>query len=169
MSLPARLIVGLVLLLIGVALVAVGGLGARSRLPRNRYAGVRTAATLRSPQAFTLANRVAAAPIGAAGVVLLAASAVLLAGAPAAAAWVVSGIAVVGGFVLAGLGGLLGDRAATRLAAAPTSCAGTCPGCDPPAGCRDLATGRGAAGSHQPQEPGPPLTGPATSRVIQPP
>ncbi len=134
-----RLSAGLVLLLVGVALGSVAVLGARSRLPRNRYAGVRTAATLHSGQAFVLANRVAAPLVGAAGAVLLAASGVLLAGAPDAVAWTVLAIAVVGAFVLAGLGGLLGDRAAVQFAAAgpgSAGCAGACAGCDRVAGCR---------------------------------
>jgi hypothetical protein len=51
-------------------------------------------------------------------------------------------ISLVGTVVLAGVGGLVGDRAA---AAVPTpspfsaTCAGTCAGCDLVAGCRPLA------------------------------
>ena len=48
-------------MLAGVLLVTVAVLGARGRLPRNRWIGVRTPVTLASDAAFALANRVAAA------------------------------------------------------------------------------------------------------------
>jgi uncharacterized membrane protein len=62
----------------GVALLAVGLLGWRQRLPRNRFAGIRTPATLRSDAAFIAANRVAAPPILAAGVIYAAAGGLAL-------------------------------------------------------------------------------------------
>lgn len=134
--LALRLVLGSLLVLAGVALLAVAVLGARSGLPRNRWAGVRTAATLRSDAAFTVANRVAAAPIAAAGVVAVAGGAATAAG--GAAATVVLAVAVLGVLVLAGTGGVLGDRAAASLAArdrAPAGCAGACAGCELVAGC----------------------------------
>nr|WP_239029444.1 SdpI family protein [Pseudonocardia acidicola] len=137
-----RLIVGLVLVLAGVLLVTVAVLGARSRLPRNRFAGVRTAATMRSEKTFALANRVAAPLAGAAGAVAVAGGAAILAGAPGALGWVVLAVTAAGTLVLAGLGGALGDRAAARLAAAepdPPACGGMCAGCDLVAGCRPAA------------------------------
>ncbi|GEL19390.1 SdpI family protein [Pseudonocardia asaccharolytica] len=135
----ARLILGAVLVAAGVLLLTVALLGARGRLPRNRFAGVRTAATLRSEQTFTLANRVAAPLIGAAGAVGIAGGAALLAGAPGMASWVLLIVAGAGSLVLTGLGGALGDRSAARLAAAepePPACGGVCAGCDLVAGCR---------------------------------
>jgi hypothetical protein len=128
--LSLRLVLGAVELLAGLGLLAVAVLGARGRLRRNRWAGVRSAASLRSEEAFGLANRVAAVPLGAAGAVAGVAGAALLAGADGALAWVVFGIGVVGTLALIGVGGAAGDRAAAALPepAAP-GCAGSCGSC----------------------------------------
>jgi len=135
---PLALVLGLLLALAGVALITVAVLGGCSRLRRNRFAGVRTSATLASDEAFVLANRVAAAPIGAAGSIALVGGAVLLAGGPDAVLWTAVVICLLGALVLTGVGGALGDRAAARLAPAVTEagCAGACAGCDLVAGCR---------------------------------
>lgn len=137
-----RLILGVLLVLAGVALVSVAVLGARSRLPRNRWAGVRTPATLRSDAAFAVAHEVAAAPLAAAGAVSVAGGAVLLAGATGILGWVVLTVSVVGMFVLLGTAGVAGDRAAAAVAPeAPESaaCGGACAGCDLIEGCRPAA------------------------------
>ncbi|HZG90457.1 MAG TPA: SdpI family protein [Pseudonocardia sp.] len=142
MPISVRLVVGVLELLAGVGLLGVAALGARSRLPRNRWAGVRTAATLRTDETFALANRVAALPVGAAGAVAAAGGAALLAGADGPLAWVVLAISAVGTLVLAGVGGVAGDRAAAavpRGPAQPTGCAGECAGCELVAGCRPAA------------------------------
>ncbi|MEU7811888.1 SdpI family protein [Pseudonocardia sp. NPDC049154] len=138
-----RLVLGVLFVLAGVALVTVAVLGARSALPRNRWAGVRTAATLESAPAWVSANRVAAPPLAAAGAVCLFAGVVLLAGPSAVLGWIVTAIALVGALVLVGIGGALGDRAArietaTRAteAEADNGCTGSCAGCDLVAGCR---------------------------------
>lgn len=136
---PLPPILGSLLVLVGVALLAVAVLGARSRLRRNRLVGVRTAATLRSDRAFLIANRVAAAPVGAAGAVATVGGAVLLAGTSGMLGWVVLAVSVVGLLALAGFAGMVGDRAAQAavpdLAAAP-ACTGVCEGCELVAGCR---------------------------------
>ncbi|SDF51174.1 SdpI family protein [Pseudonocardia oroxyli] len=137
-----RLVLAVLFLLVGIALVAIAVLGARSALRRNRWVGVRTAATLESAPAWVSANRVAAPPLGAAGGIALLAGITLVAGPPTALAWVVTAVGLVGAFVLAGIGGALGDRAAqletASRAAEPqaAACAGTCAGCDLIAGCR---------------------------------
>jgi hypothetical protein len=131
-----RLVVGAALLLAAVALLTVAVLGARGRLRRNPVAGVRTRQTLASDEAFALANRVAAAPLGAAGVVALLGGAAVLAGGPAALTWTVLVVSTAGMLGLTGLGGALGDRAAARVAAPESACAGVCLGCDLVAGCR---------------------------------
>lgn len=138
-----RLVLGVLFVLAGVALVTVAVLGARSTLPRNRWVGVRTAATLESVPAWVSANRVAAPPLAAAGAVCLFAGVVLLAAPPAVLGWIVTAVAAVGALVLAGIGGALGDRAgrietATRAAEAEADngCTGSCAGCDLVAGCR---------------------------------
>ena len=60
MPVTVRLVVGSALVLVGLALVVVAALGARSVLRRNRWVGVRTAATLASETQFVAANRAAA-------------------------------------------------------------------------------------------------------------
>jgi hypothetical protein len=44
-------------------------------------------------------------------------------------------MATAGMLGLTGVGGALGDRAATRMPARESACAGTCAGCDLVAGC----------------------------------
>jgi SdpI/YfhL protein family len=134
-----RLVLGVLFVLAGVALLAVAVLGGRSRLRRNRYAGVHTAATMASERTFALANRVAAPLLGAAGAVLVAAAAVLLAAPAAVLAWIVTAVGGIGAVLLAGAGGTLGDRAAARLAATEQpefACAGACAGCSLVEGCQ---------------------------------
>lgn len=147
-----RLILATLLVLAGAVFVVVAVLGARSRLRRNRWIGVRTPATLASEDAFVVGNRAAAAPVGAAGAVAVVGGATLLSGADGVLGWVVLGVSVVGMLVLAGVGGLVGDRAAaTVVPPSPfaAGCAGTCAGCDLVAGCRPLATGQAEAPAEQ--------------------
>jgi uncharacterized membrane protein len=139
----ARLVVGCLLVLAGLALVVVAVLGARATLRRNRWVGVRTPATLASETQFVAGNRAAAVPVGAAGVVALVGGAVLLAGAGAALDWVVLAVSLLGVVGLSVVGGLVGERAAA-LTPAPApftaTCGGACAGCDLVAGCRDART-----------------------------
>ncbi|HEY0816792.1 MAG TPA: SdpI family protein [Pseudonocardia sp.] len=146
MPVTARLVVGSLLVLAGLALVVVAVLGARAVLRRNRWVGVRTPATLASETQFVAGNRAAAVPVGAAGVVALVGGAVLLAGGGAAALdWVVLVVSLLGVVGMTVVGGLVGDRAAALtpapnpFAPAPfaASCGGACAGCDLVAGCRD--------------------------------
>lgn len=140
MPLSIRLVLGAFELCIGLALLLVAALGARSRLPRNGWVGVRTAATTRSEQTFAVANRVAAVPVGAAGAIAVAGGATLLAGADGPLFWVVLAISVLGSLVLAGVGGSVGDRAAAAVPRPATraegDCSGQCAGCELVAGCR---------------------------------
>ncbi|QNG55471.1 SdpI family protein [Pseudonocardia petroleophila] len=133
-----RLIIAALLVLAGLALLAVAVLGARGRLRRNRWIGVRTTETLASEAAFALANRVAAAPVGAAGAVALVGGAVLAAGPVGAVSVVVLAVAVVGTLVLGAFGGMVGQRAAATVPVEPepVACGGVCAGCDLVAGCR---------------------------------
>jgi uncharacterized membrane protein len=64
--------------LAGVVIVWVSVLGWQQKLPRNGYAGVRTPATMRSDEAFRVANKVAA-PLAVAGGVVMAAAGVVAA------------------------------------------------------------------------------------------
>lgn len=158
MSTAPRLVLGCALLLAAVALLVVAVLGARGRLRRNPWAGVRTGRTLASDEAFTLANRVAAAPLGAAGAVALLGGAVVVAGGPAAVTWTVLLVATVGMLGLTGIGGALGDRAVARMPVpeAPAgACAGVCAGCDLVAGCRPAPADPGAPDARASDAPGP--------------
>ena len=67
-----------ILILAGLALIVVAVASWQERLPRNILAGVRTPTTMRSDQAFKVANKVAA-PLTAAGGVVLALGGVLAA------------------------------------------------------------------------------------------
>ncbi|HEX8758798.1 MAG TPA: SdpI family protein [Pseudonocardiaceae bacterium] len=124
----ASALLGVVLLAAGSGLITVGVLGWRQRLPRNRFAGVRTPATLRSDAAFVAANRVAAPPVLAAGAVCAAGGWLALgAGGPALA--VIVGVAGAGTVGLLLAGGLLGHRLAAAMPPPTAGCAGcTCSG-----------------------------------------
>lgn len=120
----ARLLLVALLAVAGVALLSVGVLGWRGLLPRNRVAGVRTPASLRSDAAFRAANRVAAPPIVAAGVVCATGGALCFAATGAVLA-VVAGITGASTLLLVVAGGVLGNRAAEAVHDG-RSCAG-CP------------------------------------------
>lgn len=118
------------LVLVGAALALVGILGLTARLPRNRWAGVRTPTSLVSDDAFTVANRVAGPGIVVSGVLVgLAGAAVAgLEGLPRA---VVTVLLLSGGVAVMVAAGALGARA---VAAAPQNapharCA-DCTGCE---------------------------------------
>ncbi|MPZ64236.1 MAG: hypothetical protein GEU83_01470 [Pseudonocardiaceae bacterium] len=120
----ARLLLGAVLTVAGLALVSVAVLGWRGLLPRNRVAGVRTPASLRSDAAFRVANRVAAPPLGAAGVVCATGGALCFTTTGAVLA-VIAGVTGAGTLTLVVAGGVLGNRAAEAVHDG-ASCAG-CP------------------------------------------
>lgn len=135
-------VLGGVLLLAGLLLLTIAVLGARGILPRNRFVGIKTAATLASDSAFGTAHKAAAVPLAAAGAVAAVPGVVLLTGPGTALAWTLVAIGVLGMLVFAGLAGTVGDRAAAAVAPAPVpACAGACAGCDLVAGCRDAIVG----------------------------
>jgi uncharacterized membrane protein len=114
-------LLGVVLLVAGGGLLTVGLLGWRRRLPRNRFAGIRTPATLRSDAAFIAANRVAAPPVLAAGAVCAAGGALAF-GAGGPALTVIVAVAGTGAVGLLLAGGLLGHRVAATIPVPPGSC-----------------------------------------------
>lgn len=116
-------LLGVVLLAASGGLITVGLLGWRQRLPRNRFAGIRTPATLRSDAAFVAANRVAAPPVLAAGAVC-AAGGVLAFGTGGPALAVIAGVAGAGTVGLLLAGGLLGHRLAAAMPPPGAGCAG---------------------------------------------
>jgi len=133
------------LVLGGLALAVVGGLGWRRRLPRNRFAGVRTVNTLRDEETFAVGNQVGA-PLS------LAAAAVAVLGGLTALTTPTTPLrltlvllAALGTFGLTVAGGVLGDRAA-RLVPMPTlgGCDGVCTGCSLVDGCGGSAGPAGA-------------------------
>lgn len=122
-AVSASTVLGVLLIASGAALLIVGLLGWRGRLPRNRFAGVRTPATLRSEAAFALANRVAAPPVLAAGAVCVVAGALAL-GTGGGMLTMIVAVGGAGAFGLVIAGGLLGHRAATALPTQTTGCQG---------------------------------------------
>ncbi len=73
-----QLLLSLVLALGGVVICVVGYLGLVERLPRNRFAGLRTPGTLRSDAAFRVANKAAGVPTVIGGVVAVVGAVVAL-------------------------------------------------------------------------------------------
>lgn len=118
-----------VLTLAGLALVTVGLLGWRGLLPRNRFCGIRTPASLRSDSAFRAANRAAGPPVVAAGAAGVTGGALCLA-VTGGALGVVAGVSGAGTLLLALAGGVLGNRVAESVTAtAPcgaTGCTAAC-------------------------------------------
>lgn len=113
-------------LVAGLALLVVGFLGLTERLPRNRFAGVRTAATLRDEDAFRVGNKVAGLPTAVAGGVgVLGAVAGWLMPNPVLACV----LALVGLVVLTAGGGVLGHRAAAAVPEPEPELPSGCKGC----------------------------------------
>ncbi|MEC3974648.1 SdpI family protein [Amycolatopsis sp. H20-H5] len=133
------IVVALVPILLGVVVAWGGFLGWRERLPRDRGAGVRTAATLRSDEAFRLGNKVAGLPTLAGGAVgVLGGVAALVM--PTDGGLIAAAVAgLLGMIALVIGGGTLGNRAAATVPApAPASSI--------PAGCKGCACGAGGCG-----------------------
>jgi nitrate reductase NapE component len=116
-----------VLMAVGLLLALVGALGWRGRLRRNRFAGVRTAVTMSSEDAFRVGNRVAGPVVLAAGAVSLLGGVAALVVPSAVAGWTVLAVTTVGAFGLTVAGGVLGSAAAPGSApvqpARPVGCA----------------------------------------------
>ncbi len=128
------LLLSLVPLVVGSGIGVAGLLGWLERLPRNRFVGVRTPATLRDDRAFRLANKVAGLPLAVAGAV----------GALSGLAGLATGLLVVpivgsaGMVAIAIAGGVVGHRAAEALPEDPPELPAGCRGCQC-GGC-DIAT-----------------------------
>ncbi|WP_116100659.1 SdpI family protein [Amycolatopsis thermalba] len=128
------LVVALIPLVLGVVVGWGGLLGWREKLPRDRGASVRTTSTLRSDEAFRLANRVAGLPTMVAGVVGIVAGIAGLLMPGTAGVLIATAIGLVGMFALVAGGGALGHRAAATVPppapAVPAGCSGcACGGC----------------------------------------
>lgn len=120
-------IVASVFFVLAVVVAGVGLAGLTGQLPRNRWAGIRTAETLRDDAAFELANKVAAPT-------MLASAGVLAIGGVAAFAFsgVIAIVAVVvaafAALVIAGIGGSIATRAVAATAAVG-GCGDACGSC----------------------------------------
>lgn len=109
------MIAGIVLAASGTLVAVSGVLGLTAKLPRNRWSGVRTSATMRSDRAFEIGNRVAGPAVLAGGIaaILCGVLAITLPG-NTDVAWVLAGAIIM--VVLVVVGGIQGDRAARRAA-----------------------------------------------------
>jgi uncharacterized membrane protein len=107
----AMIVGGVVLLLAGLLVVWLAIRSWQGRLSRNYIAGVRTPSTMRSDEAFRIANKVAA-PFSLVGGVLLAVTGVaqIVTPARAAAGVVLTGVIIAAVVIV--IGGLKGVRAA---------------------------------------------------------
>jgi uncharacterized membrane protein len=115
--------------LAGLLIAAVGCLGLRERLPRNRYFGVRTTASLRDDQTFRLANKIAGLPALVGGLVgiLSGVAAFLMPGTGGLVLAVLIGLA--GLLAITVGGGVLGHRAALALPQPKPPVPAGCGGC----------------------------------------
>lgn len=120
-AVPASTLIGAVLLAAGAALFTVGSLGWQRRLPRNRFAGIRTPATLRSEATFRTANRAAAPSILAAGAICAAGGALSF-GTDARTLTVIATVVGAGAIGLLLTGGLLGHRVAAAMPTTDGNC-----------------------------------------------
>lgn len=121
---------GAVLVLVGAALAVVGILGLAARLPRNRWAGVRTPASLVSDGTFRVANRVSGPGIVVSGV-LVALAGAAVAGLEGLPRVVVTMLLLSGGVALMIAAGALGARAAAVAPpVAPHARCADCTGCE---------------------------------------
>lgn len=132
------LIVATVLFVLALAVGGIAVAGLTGRLPRNRWAGVRTADALRDDATFTLANKVAApSQLGAAGLLVLGAvGALALDTVPGLIA---VAVAVVAAFVTAGVGGSIGARVAAAAPAGTEGCGTSCGACSLRGACEPTA------------------------------
>jgi hypothetical protein len=122
------LIVASVLFVLALIVGAVGVAALTGRLGRNRWAGVRTAESLRDETTFALANKVAApSMLGAA--VLLAVGGVAALTLPTVAGVIAIVVTVVATLVTAGAGGSIGARVAAATKPAEAGCGTSCGAC----------------------------------------
>ena len=129
------LIASVVLFVLAVAVSGVAVAGLAERLPRNRWAGVRTPETMRDDQTFALANKVAGPTLlAAAGLLVIGGIAGILGGVFGIGAVLVS---VVAAALTAATGGSLGARAAASVPAADTGgCGSSCGACSLKGACQ---------------------------------
>jgi SdpI/YfhL protein family len=116
-----------VLAVVGAAVAVLGVLGLLERLPLNRFAGVRTAATMRDADTFRIGNKVAGLPIAVAGGIGVLGGVLGLA--LPTGALVAGLLGLIGMVAIASAGGLLGHRAALAVPKPEPELPAGCAGC----------------------------------------
>lgn len=131
---PSRTIWGvltaaIVLIVLAVLLGSLAAVGLAGKLPRNRWLGIRTEATLRDDETFRVANQVAA-PTQVAGSIALLLGGIASFKFDGAAGIIVIVVALVAALVLLGLGASLGVRTAAAMPASDIGgCGDSCGAC----------------------------------------
>jgi hypothetical protein len=116
-----------VLAVAGAIVAGLGLLGLLGRLPLNRFAGVRTSATMRDAETFRVGNKVAGLPVLVAGVVGVLGGVL---GIALPTGGLVAGIlGFVGMLAIASAGGLLGHKAALAVPEPEKQLPAGCAGC----------------------------------------
>ena len=128
LNIECVLLLAAVPVLAGLLIAAVGFLGLRERLPRNRFFGVRTAASLRDEDTFRLANRVAGLPALVGGLIGMVAGVIALLMPSTGGLVTAALIGLAGMLAISVAGGALGHRAALAMpepkAEVPAGCGG---------------------------------------------
>ncbi|AYA24507.1 SdpI/YhfL protein family protein [Rhodococcus rhodochrous J3] len=133
------LIVAVLLFVLALVVGAVGVAALTGKLPRNRWAGVRTPDALRDDDAFTLANKVAA-PSMLGSAVLLALGGVASLTLPTVAGIIAVVVTVVAALITAGAGGSVAARVAAATKPEETAGCGTsCGACSLRGACEPTA------------------------------
>jgi hypothetical protein len=122
-------VIALVPVVLGVLVGWGGFLGWREKLPRDRGAGVRTASTMRSDEAFRLGNKVAGLPTLAGGVIGVLAGVAGLVMPTTFGLLLAAFLGVVGMIALVAAGGVLGNRAAATVPEPQPEAPAGCSGC----------------------------------------
>lgn len=118
----------IVLIVLAVLLVALATVGLLGKLPRNRWLGIRTEATLRDDATFRAANQVAA-PTQVAGGIALLLGGITSFKFDGAAGIIVIIVALVAALVLLALGASLGIRTAAAMPDDTGACGSSCGTC----------------------------------------
>lgn len=113
----------IVLAAVGLVVAIVGLLGLLERLPMNRFAGVRTSATMRDADTFRIGNKVAGLPVLVGGLVGL------VGGVLGLSTVIATIVAAVGMVAIAIAGGVLGHKAALAVPEPEQELPAGCAGC----------------------------------------
>ncbi|MFF0240996.1 SdpI family protein [Rhodococcus sp. D-6] len=133
------LIVAVLLFVLALVVGAVGVAALTGKLPRNRWAGVRTPDALRDDEAFALANKVAA-PSMLGSAVLLALGGVASLTLPTVAGIIAVVVTVMAALITAGAGGSVAARVAAATKPEETAGCGTsCGACSLRGACEPTA------------------------------